>query len=367
MPRRAVLLTVLAVGLVLHPFAVRAQSNGEITPQPTFEFHSGFWVNLHHFLYLQGRLRSSRIPFANSSEPDEATRPEFNSPASIDGLSPADLKAWNAAVDLYANDWSSRNLLLNSEMTIVNNRLAELETCASLLGKPGEACTAGLRPELVAALDAAAPIYRARWWPEHDRQNRAWIAHVDPLVRRFGSALSEALVDAYQRRWPTDPLRIDIVWYAGPLGSYTSIDPFHATISSHDSRNQDFAAFEILYHESSHTLAEGVNQAIAEECKRRGVPIPRDLWHAIVYYTTGELVRRTLGGTAAQARGQGASAGQGASRGATARSYIPYANVNGIYDRGWSNYQQLLVRYWQPYLDGQMPFDAAISRIIAAL
>ena len=26
-------------------------------PLPVFEFHSGFWVNLHHFLYHEARAR----------------------------------------------------------------------------------------------------------------------------------------------------------------------------------------------------------------------------------------------------------------------------------------------------------------------
>ena len=28
---------------------------------PAFEFHSGFWVNLHHFLYLQARIQSHEL------------------------------------------------------------------------------------------------------------------------------------------------------------------------------------------------------------------------------------------------------------------------------------------------------------------
>ena len=28
-------------------------------PLPVFEFHSGFWVNLHQFLYHEARLRES--------------------------------------------------------------------------------------------------------------------------------------------------------------------------------------------------------------------------------------------------------------------------------------------------------------------
>ena len=32
------------------------ESLGIDSPMPVFELHSGFWVNLHHFLYLQARL-----------------------------------------------------------------------------------------------------------------------------------------------------------------------------------------------------------------------------------------------------------------------------------------------------------------------
>src|SRR5512135_2610618 len=35
--------------------SVTGQSGLE-SPLPVFEMHSGFWVNLHHFLYLQARL-----------------------------------------------------------------------------------------------------------------------------------------------------------------------------------------------------------------------------------------------------------------------------------------------------------------------
>lgn len=363
--RRAPLLMTftLGVGLLCSSLGARAQQPQEDEPSvalPAFEFHSGFWINLHHFLYLQGRLRNTRpVSAANPSTADDAPPPpEFGGLVSTDGLTPDQQKAWNSAVSAYAKDWSSRDLLRNSEMVLANNRLAEEEDCPDLNGKPGTLCAAGLKPDLVAALNLAAPVYRAKWWPQQDRDNRAWIAGVAPLVRRFGGDLSSRLTDAYQRHWPAGPLRIDVVWYAGSLGSYTSLDPVHITISSRDSRNQGVAALEVLYHEASHMLAESVDKAIVAECRSRGVPIPRDLWHAVVYYTTGELVRRVLAAN-------GASAGVGGS--AATGGYMPYAQRNGLYERGWNNYQQVLERYWQPYLDGQIQFDTAISRMVAAL
>lgn len=357
--RRASLLnfafpTVLAASLTLCSASAHAQQGEQSAINlPAFEFHSGFWINLHHFLYLQGRLRDAQAP--SGTVEDEAPQPEFEASGAMDGLTADQQKVWSAAVNAYARDWSSRDLLRNSEMTIINNRLAELENCADISGKPGTACAAGLKPDLVAALEEAAPVYRAHWWPQQDRENRAWIEGVAPLVRRFGTDLGTRLMNAYQRRWPPGAMRVDVVWYAGPLGSYTSLDPIHVNISSHDQRNRGLAAFEMLYHEASHTLAENVSDAIIAECRRRGVPIPRDLWHALVYYTTGELVRRVLA-SAAEQDGSAALAG-----------YMPYANRNGLYNRGWSNYQVVLERYWQPYLDGQIPFDTAVSRMIASL
>lgn len=346
---------VLFAGLLCSSSSAGAQQQAGEAPValPAFEFHSGFWINLHHFLYLQGRLRNAQAP--SGTVEDEAPQPEFDAADAMDGLTADQKKVWTAAVNAYAKDWSSRDLLRNSEMTIINNRLAELENCADLAGKPGTACAAGLKPDLVTALDAAAPVYRAHWWPQQDHENRAWIEGVAPLVRRFGADLGARLMIAYQRRWPPGAMRVDVVWYAGPLGSYTSLEPIHLNISSHDQRNQGPAAFEMLYHEASHMLAENVSDAIVAECRRRGVPIPRDLWHALVYYTTGELVRRVLASAAAQ---DGSSALSG---------YTPYANRNGLYNRGWANYQTVLERYWQPYLDGKIPFDTAISRMIASL
>ena len=53
---RRVLLTASALVLGLCCSAqLRAQQYGEApSAAPVLELHSGFWINLHHFLYLQG-------------------------------------------------------------------------------------------------------------------------------------------------------------------------------------------------------------------------------------------------------------------------------------------------------------------------
>jgi hypothetical protein len=334
------------------------------TPLPVFEFHSGFWMNLHHFLYQQARLgRPAPKPASTAPDmPEQATASEARTPAqapdgskqaSLAALAPEEQQAWAAALNYYAQDLAGRDLLFNGDMVKIKDRLADLESCKNLSGHGSPECASGLRAELVAALERAAPVYRARWWPEHDRANRAWIAGVAPMVRQFGGALARQLAETYRADWPAGRLRVDVVIHGGPFGAYTSLDPVRLAISSADPRNQGPAALEVLFHEASHALAGSVRDAIARECRARGKPIPRDLWHALLFYTTGEMVKRALSTAEASAARSG--------------SYTPYAYRYGLYARGWSAYQRALERYWQPYLEGKVEFETAVARLVSSL
>jgi hypothetical protein len=328
------------------------QQSTEIeSPIPVFELHSGFWVNLHHFLYLQARLKMGGAASLDTGRGAAAP----NEPAvSLIGFPAEEIAAWQSAVAYYEKDLAGRDLLLNVDMENINNRLAELETCADLAGHSSSECTSGLKPELVQALDRAAPVYRAHWWPAHDRANREWIARVAPMVQQMGVELSGQLAEVYQRPWPPGRLHVDVVWYGGPYGAYTSLNPIHVTISSQDARDQDIYAFEVLFHESSHALATGVTDAISREFRARDKPIPRDLWHALLFYTTGELVRRDLAeGTITFASVDAPDPSQ----------YQPYAARFGLYSGGWEQFLALLDLYWRPYLDGKVSFDRAIAQL----
>ncbi len=331
------------------------QTSGTESPVPVFEFHSGFWVNLHHFLYLQARLMNGNT---SSTDIARGAAPPDEPPVSIIDFPAEEIKAWRAAVAFYAKDLARRDLLLNGDMETINNRLSEMEACADLQGKISAACKSGLQADLVEALDRAAPVYRAHWWSEQDRANREWIARVAPMVQQLGVELSAQLADVYQRPWPTGRLRVDVVWYGGPYGAYTSLGPTHVTLSSHDARNQGIYGFEVLFHEGSHALAGGVNEAIAREFRQRDKPIPRDLWHALLFYTTGELVRRDLAyGTMTLATLQGTDPS----------GYQPYAARFGLYSGAWDRFRGMLDLYWRPYLDGRVSFDTAVARLAAAL
>jgi len=367
-PQPRVLRACFAAGVIILVLAVTApftaaaaaeppeagQFSPAESPLPVFELHSGFWVNLHHFLYLQARLAGGG---GGAADRGRGAAPANVEPAAVKDLSAEEKTSWERSIAFYAQDLAGRDLQVNSEMEIINNRLSEMENCADLSGKSVPGCTSGLRANLVTALEGAAPVYRTHWWPEQDLANRRWIAAIAPLVREKGVELSQQLTEVYQRPWPAGQLRVDVVWYAGPYGAYTSVNPIHVTISSRDARNQGIYGFEVLFHESSHVLAGAVTEAIAREFRRRDKPIPRDLWHALLFYTAGELVRRDV------ANWQAAS---DAAPGDDPARYQPYAARFGLYSGSWGRFRSLLDIYWRPYLEGRTRFDSAISRLAFA-
>jgi len=347
------LLSLAAV--LLAPLALHAspQIDTAYGPLPVFELHSGFWINLHHTLYQEARQKSDSA--AGQAAPAAPNLLRTAKPT----LTVAEQKAWDAAVSYYVDHYAHQDLLFSTELILLKNQLGDFEDCDELSGAKKQACNAGLSPQLTQILDAAAPIYRAHLWPAHDRANRRWIAQVAPLIREQGVGLSERLADIYQTRWPTAKIRVDVSAYANWAGAYTTLGPLRVTISSLDSRNQSDEALEVLFHEASHGIAERVESAIARECRQRDKAIPRDLWHALIFYTTGEVIKPVMSRPDPPRKDGDATV--------AAASYVPYAVREGLYRRGWDDYLKLLTRFWQPYLDGKTTFDDAIARMISSL
>ena len=353
------------------------QSDSTYGPLPVFELHSGFWINLHHTLYYEARLRKAA---ASPDKTGKTSGPVLKtSPEAKPAFTAAEQKAWEDAVSYYTANFVDKDLLFSGELVELKNQLSDFEDCDELSGRTKKFCDAGLPPKLTQALESAAPVYRLHLWPDHDRANRRWILRVAPLVIEQGVGLSERLADIYQTRWPRQKIRVDVAAYANWAGAYTTLDPLRVTIASLDSRNQGAEALEVLFHESSHGIAEPVQDAIIRECRQRDKAIPRDLWHALIFYTTGEVIRPVLASSDATPAGQldlrsATSAAESSSnssrensRGSSATEYTPYALREGLYQHGWKNYLDVLQRFWQPYIEGRATFSDAIARMVSSL
>jgi hypothetical protein len=266
-----------------------------------FEAHSGFWLNLHHVLYEQARLR--RV-----ARGEKSRGPTFELAPDVGTLSEVDRASWNAALAYYESAVVGRDLLFDEELYRVKGVLARSEDDVSLDERP-------LPAALKTALARTAPIYRKTAWAAHDRANR--------------------------RTWPTAPVRVDLVAVANWSGGYTSIHPqVHIVLSSLEPSNQATSGLEILFHEASHGLVAHLRSEL--ERAAEGADIG-DLWHVVLFYTVGEIVKRHFG------------------------SYVPYAETQHLYEGRWQIYRQAIERAWKPYLDGNVNFEAATTALVGAL
>jgi hypothetical protein len=68
----------------------------------------------------------------------------------------------------------------------------------------------------------------------------------------------------------------------------------HILVSSSTRDNQDRAALEAVFHEGSHPLAGKMEEVLKRASSAGGIAVPADLSHAVIFYLTGETVRRAL-------------------------------------------------------------------------
>jgi hypothetical protein len=297
--------------------------------EPTFRFQNNFWVNLHHVLRGEARRRTTQMATG----------------VRADALSEAERAAWTSALDGYA-DHATRDLLFDDSLRRITNTLAVVTNELALDPMPAAIGGATSR-----ALTTGASIYRAHYWTAQRQLNERWIAALQPLLAAHGSAMSAAIARTYRVDWPAAPIVVDAAAEAGPTGAYTIDGPdgtaAHTIVEAANPEYQGDMAFEMLFHEASHARAIGgrIIAAIDAEAARQHVTVPRDLWHTVIFYTTGELARRELG-----------KSGEA--------NYQPYAYRYGVYTRGWQPLRDALERDWQPYLDGRRGFDDALTTLV---
>jgi hypothetical protein len=216
----------------------------------------------------------------------------------------------------------------------------------ALRGAEGKSSLDGISIDaaLKATLERIMPIYQKRWWPEHDRANREWIAAMQPLVDRHGAALSQALARVYGVSWPRDPIPVDLTVTAGASGAYGTSDPSpHITMSPSTFRG--YVALEMLFHESTHGIVP-LYTWVSQAATAQKVIVPPQLSHAVLFYTAGELTMREL-----KARGI---------------AYTAWADANFYTNMCGAGCGDKLVEHWSPRVDGKRSIPDALSALVVA-
>src|ERR1044071_7126126 len=312
-------LPMVAAALFIFAASVSAQDKPNLSVKVgRYRLQSKPWVNLHQRLLYAARFESA-------------------TPAT---LSADDLSKWNHAVESYRTFLGKRSPIFDDELKRLNAALSATTTSKLPASLPKAAAT---------TLEAAMPLYRVAQWEEDDRANRFWIAMAEPLLTSAGEELAAAHAKVYGVPFPQDIL-VDVSPFGWEFGAYTTGEGEHAhvVVTSVEPGYQGFAALEMLMHEPSHAIVDGnSNAAIGSDLARASRELQikpyANLWHAILFYTSGELTRRAL-----------------AKRGV--RNYQPV--ILGMYERGYRGYRQSLETHWQAYLDGKVSREAAIRQIL---
>jgi hypothetical protein len=285
-----------------------------------FEFHSAFLMNLHAFL-LDASTRKREISSYNWTV----------SPT------PAEAKTLTRAIAFYQSNYAQRNLLDDPTMSDIKKALSVNDSRQDPNGL-------NLPPALTAILASVSPIYLRTLWPAQDRSNREWIRHVTKLNAQYGAEVQVDIEHFMNHRFQTTSIRVDIVVATGSRnGGYTDTQ---IILPSGRTDYQGLQALEMLYHEATHIdVADTVTEAIDAELKAKHRSAD-SLWHAVQFYTVGEVVKSVY-----KRKGN--------------IGYHTYADLNEVYTRGsWPIYHAALEAEWNPYLQGHVTMQEAISDMV---
>lgn len=197
-------------------------------------------------------------------------------------------------------------------------------------------------------LQAAAPAYEACRWEAQDAANRAWVAEVVPQLAEHEEAIAERLAKLYQRPLGGLPIRFDVMETVNWSGATTILlfpEGGHVQISIAE---HGATALELVFHEASHILMgrrAPVRAALLAASVKTGVDLPTDLWHSVLFFTTGETVRQVLAETGVE--------------------YEPmmFALDGGIF----SKHHEALKKGWAGYVTGDKTLPQAAEDLLLAL
>lgn len=295
---------------------------------PIFRFSTdGFWLNLHHFLYVLGR--------AEGKAPDAARRAVAGASADAarvaELLTPEERVEWAAAVLAYASGLSRKDLVFDAPLPALTGALARAGDRQSLAGS-------GIDPLAAATLESVAGIYRRVWWPAHRAANEVWAASMATLLAEHGDTVLTYVTRAYELPWPSEGYPVQVSAWANWAGAYSTAGNL-LVLSSLDPDLGGLLGLETLFHEAMHQWDDPVFDALLEKARGLGIRISSGITHAMIFYTAGEAVR------------------------SVAPAHVPYADAAGIWERGMARFRPGLEEAWKPWLDGRGTRDQALAAL----
>lgn len=193
---------------------------------------------------------------------------------------------------------------------------------------------------------AAAPVYRRYWWPDHDRAIRVWIADVSGKLRELGPRPAQRQAALLESEWLAVRVRAEITFFGR---AYTTLrrEVTLTTMAAAAPNYAGWAGAEMMFHEVSHAMTEPMEARIRREAASLGKQPPDGLWHACLFYITGEVWRSELAARGVQ--------------------YDPYLYATGLFDRAWKSLRAPIETHLKPYVDGRIDARVAFGGLVEAI
>ena len=270
----------IATLLTLSTFSLRAQASVEAVAQTQhFEFHINYWFNMHHFLWTEAFLNVH----ADSSL--------------VEGqLSSEERAALNAAVNFYKENLVGQDLRSGDYMGafrewIIDQRINIREIPDNF----------SVHMKHLLTFDG---VYRTQFWSMHRNACEVVLSENLELIKTTEQAYVSEIEKLTRQRWQGDPIRVDITYF-GKISKrnmrnrpYTNIFPTHVVMNTLGDNDIKGGWLELLYHEAAHHLILGssyfVSGTINDVAEINKLDIPRQLWHAYLFYLTGKLTQQIL-------------------------------------------------------------------------
>jgi len=316
-----------------------AMSLGQTRAASYFQFTTDdFWLNLHHYLYILGRAHAGA---ADATQPAVASAPDDEKQGLV-LLTDEERQSWANVVGAYASGVSRASSFFQAPLASMTMSLANT-------GDGAVFPVATWQPGDRATLETAAPMYRKAWWPRHRAMNQRYLAELQRTIDRDGSAIVAFLTRIYGIEWPSRVFPTHVVAYASWQGAFSYTGRMMILSSNANAQNDQWSPLEGVFHEAMHQSDDRVAALLRAQAAARGVTVPVDLSHALIFFTVGEAVRRLH------------------------PEHVSMVDALDIWSKTISGarlpakrLQPSIQGIWKPYLDGRGTRDEALGALVAA-
>ena len=293
-----------------------------------YSFQSNAQLNAH--LYLYNRAMGCKYKKVHD---DSLAYYSFKDKLKL--LKPTDYNTLNKVVKFYRDSLISKDLLFDSLMRDLSDKFT-LDTLPKITWQI----------KTFEYVKSFQPYFNKLYWKEIEADNKTWIVtHKDELLKQELTVVPE-LERIFQTRLPNPKIIVNLTCYATWAGACAFKDSFaHILFASKHGSNNGELATEVVFHETSHFLVDKLVIKITELTKGKSIKKSINLWHNMIFYTTGYVFDKQFSGDD--------------------KKIIPYY-VQMKFEDKFQDFKiciEACKLYWDPYIKGHAAFDDAVKSI----